>query len=337
VPEMSYGETCHAIDNIKDAFKSWVTEYGMEVSPSFHFTGGEPFLRKDLFAILDYARYRGFPVSLMTNGTLITSEVARRIREAGVTDVQASLDGLETVHNTIRGHDSFGRALEGIDNLISAGVDTSINLTVSRLNMDQIAELVKLAEQHGISAVSVSRLVPCGQGKELCNEMLNPRELCDLYRNLHRLKTTSKVAVVSRDPLALIAEIEDEAPETEFPVGGCAAGVFGVTIATDGSIMPCRRMNLSIGNIKDRSFRKVWAESPVLWSLRNRESYHDGCKTCRYWAICRGCRAVALAFSESHGGRDFLGPDPQCPYYRPSESICTPIPPNRYYSLLQTR
>src|SRR4030043_343180 len=117
VSEMNYKEICRAIDNIKEAVQRWVTEYEMEMSPSFHFTGGEPLLRKELFLILDYVRGNGFSIALMSNGTLIDSDMAQRIKEAGVSDVQISLDGVEDTHDSFRGKGSFQRTLEGIRNL----------------------------------------------------------------------------------------------------------------------------------------------------------------------------------------------------------------------------
>jgi radical SAM protein with 4Fe4S-binding SPASM domain len=315
---MSYEEICRAIENVKDAFQSWVTEYEMEMSPSFHFTGGEPLLRKDLFAILDYVRGRGFSMSLMSNGTLIDEDMARRIKEAQIRDVQISLDGLEATHNSLRGKRSFQRSMKGIGNLVAQGVEANINLTVSRINVGQTRELVRLAEEVGVSAIAFSRLVPTGRGKGLSSQALTREEVAYFYGELRGYRDSSKVVVTSRDPLAAVADMAGEViPQVEMPIGGCAAGIFGVTITSDGTIMPCRRMDLPIGNIKEVSFRELWAGSPVLWSLRRREEYHGGCESCRYWAVCRGCRAIALAYTRAKGEEDCLGADPQCPYRCP--------------------
>ncbi|HUV52794.1 MAG TPA: radical SAM protein [Dehalococcoidia bacterium] len=316
VLEMNYREICRAIDNIKEAVQSWVTEYDMEMSPSFHFTGGEPLLRNELFLILDYVRGNGFSSALMSNGTLIDGDTARKIKETGVSDVQISLDGLEDTHDSLRGKGSSRRTLEGIRNLVAQGVDTNINLTVSRVNMEQVDELVHLAEELGVSAIAFSRLVPIGRGKGLSVQALTAEEVADFYNGLRKHKSNDRVTVTSRDPLAAIPDMEEEIPQTEMPIGGCAAGVFGVTITCDGTVMPCRRMDLPVGNIQKDSFRELWAESPVLWSLRKREKYHSGCNSCRYWSVCRGCRAIALAYARAIGEDDYLGPDPQCPYYQ---------------------
>jgi MoaA/NifB/PqqE/SkfB family radical SAM enzyme len=101
--EMSKEEIYQAIRNVQATIKSWVTEYDLAISPSFHFTGGEPILRTDLPYILDYAGQCGFSTSLLSNGTLISADVAGQLQKAGVRDVQVSLDGTEKIHDGIRG------------------------------------------------------------------------------------------------------------------------------------------------------------------------------------------------------------------------------------------
>lgn len=314
VPQMESEEIYRAIDNIGQAIRSWVRVHGMDISPSFHFTGGEPFLRNDLFSIIAYARSRGFSVSLMSNGTLVDEDLAGQVRAAGVDDVQVSLDGLGETHDALRGRGSFERALKGIRNLLARGVDTNINVTVSKLNVGEVEGLVRLAEEVGAGGIAFSRLVPSGRGAALIGQALTPPELAAFFDRLTVLQQKSRVAVVSRDPLFSVAGMKEvEVPQAQIPVAGCAAGMFGVTIAADGTITPCRRMDLPVGNIRTDDFRELWAESPVLWSLRTQESYSE-CRECRYWAVCRGCRAVALGFSRVAGKDEYLGADPQCPY-----------------------
>jgi radical SAM protein with 4Fe4S-binding SPASM domain len=312
---MSKEEIYQGIHNVQTTIKSWGTEYDIEMSPSFHFTGGEPLLRTDLPFILDHARKCGFTTSVLSNGTLITGDVAAQLRQAGVRDVQISLDGMERIHDSIRGTGSFKRALRGIENLVNQGIDTYINMTLSRLNMNEIDGLVSLAGEMGIHLVTCSRMVPCGRGKELTDHILTARELASVHEHCKKYEN-GEIKVASLDPLALVAGTDHEIPDNELPVGGCAAGIFGLTVTSDGSLMPCRRMDLVIGNIKTDNLRQLWVESPVLCSLRNREHYHGGCESCYYWSICRGCRAIALAFARSRGQADYLGPDPQCLYYR---------------------
>jgi radical SAM protein with 4Fe4S-binding SPASM domain len=319
-PELDKTQLFSAIEDIGNTIKRWVSEYKLEMVPGINFSGGEPFIRRDLFEILDFAAQSGFETSLMSNGTMVTDRIAKKIKESGVKDVQVSFDGLQEIHDSIRGIGSFARAVEGIKHLISNGISTNMNMTLSRLNAGDISGLIGLAREIGIDAVTFSRLAPCGAGSNMLKDMLDATEVTDIYRNFPKMQG-EKLAILSGDPLAAIAGYNGEVPDTEFPVGGCAAGIFGITITSGGGIMPCRHMDLNIGNISVEPFTKVWAESPVLWYLRHKGSYHGKCGSCVNWSICRGCRAVALAVSRINGKEDFLGDDPQCSLYKPDGSV----------------
>ncbi|MBI2957737.1 MAG: radical SAM protein, partial [Chloroflexi bacterium] len=160
--EMSAGEVFRAIDNVHGALEGWASDHDVETSPSLHLTGGEPLLRQDLFDIVAYARDKGFSVSMMSNGVLVDPAIALRIREAGIEDVQVSMEGLERTHDEIRGRGSFRRALAGIWRLKEAGVEANINVTVSRLNRGQVAGLIRTAAELGAGGIAFSRLVPAG-------------------------------------------------------------------------------------------------------------------------------------------------------------------------------
>jgi radical SAM protein with 4Fe4S-binding SPASM domain len=143
--------------------------------------------------------------------------------------------------------------------------------------------------------------------------MLSKGKVRAAYEEIMSTKV-SGLDIVTGDPVA--AQLGDD-EETDddgdaFPIGGCAAGVSGITLLPDGTISPCRRMGISIGNILNDSLREVWATSPVLGALRDRNSYKGKCRTCKRWSDCRGCRAIAYAYSLSRGRSDFLEEDPQC-------------------------
>lgn len=118
--------------------------------------------------------------------------------------------------------------------------------------------------------------------------------------------------IVTGDPLASQLNMSDSLQEEDIAMGGCAAGISGITILPDGTMTPCRRLPIPIGNIKEDSFRDVWATSRVLSLLRDKAKYKGKCRSCKRWASCRGCRAIAYANSEIEGKGDFLAEDPQC-------------------------
>jgi len=83
--------------------------------PTVLFSGGEPLMRKDLFEMLASARELGLRTVISTNGTLITAEIADKIKEHGVSYVGISLDGIGPINDKFRGVEgAFDKAVEGI-------------------------------------------------------------------------------------------------------------------------------------------------------------------------------------------------------------------------------
>lgn len=294
---------------VSEMVEDWGQRYSLSFAPSFNITGGEPFLRQDLFQILELLKALGWENYLLTNGTLIDAEKARRLR--GLADgVQVSMEGTEAVHDAVRGPGGFRAAVEGVVHLVEAGIRVSLNATISRLNARHLPDLVALGRGLGVERVGFSRLVPGGRGAQMRTLMLSPDEVKAVYAALLRTEH-SGMEVSTGDPIA--AFIEDHAGEDggDVPYGGCAAGVSGLTILADGTLTPCRRLPIPLGNVRRDSIRQVWAESPVLNALRDRRRY-GRCGRCPHWAGCRGCRAVAYACQAAAGREDYLADDPQC-------------------------
>jgi len=118
--------------------------------------------------------------------------------------------------------------------------------------------------------------------------------------------------VVSGDPLAVTLREDAQSPGCELTLSGCSAGFSGVTISCDGTVMACRRTGIPVGHLRKNSLRHIWATSKILWQLRNRASYKGRCGACDLWPSCRGCRAVAYAYSRARGRADLFADDPQC-------------------------
>lgn len=310
--EMSLPEAKELVSEVAEMIENWSEAYGMTFSPSFNITGGEPFLRKDLFEILDEITGRGFDVYLLTNGILINKEKAYRLKAAGVKGVQVSIEGPEAVHEAIRGKGSFSASLKGVGHLLEAGMNVTLNTTLSEMNAKRFMEMVELSSAVGVGRLGFSRLVPSGRGKEMLDCMLKTEKVKGLYEDIFSLDTGG-LKVVTGDPVAAQMSSPVEGSEGgSVPLGGCAAGLSGLTILPDGTITPCRRLPIPIGNVRKDSLREVWATSEILELLRDKTRYKGKCGTCKKWENCRGCRAIAYACSRALGGNDFLAEDPQC-------------------------
>lgn len=307
--EMDIAAIRETANEVSEMVEDWAQRYSLTFAPSFNLTGGEPFLRQDLFEILELLKSLKWETYLLTNGTLIDAERARRLR--GLVDgVQVSLEGAEGIHDSIRGQGAFRAAVAGVRHLIEAGVRVNLNATISRLNVEHLADLATLGRSLGVERVGFSRLVPRGRGEQMRDAMLPADTVKAVYETL--LRTDHKGLKVSTgDPIAAFVDNILEEDSGDVPLGGCAAGISGLTLLADGTLTPCRRLPVPIGNVRNDSIRQVWAESPVLNALRDRKRY-GRCGRCRHWAICRGCRAIAYAWQAATGREDYLADDPQC-------------------------
>jgi radical SAM protein with 4Fe4S-binding SPASM domain len=230
----------------------------------------------------------------------------------GVKGVQVSIEGPEEIHDAIRGKGSLKRSLSGIQCLLDAGIEVTMNTTLSDINATYFLDVIALASTIGVQKLGFSRLVPSGSGRNLLNRMLTKEGLEDLYGRIFSLNT-GNLKIVTGDPVA--SQFRSPAGTDDagsFPSGGCAAGVSGLTILPDGTVTPCRRLPVSLGNVRTDSLREIWSTSEVLNSLRDRSRYEGKCGSCNKWSACRGCRAIVYEFARAHGRTNYLAEDPQC-------------------------
>jgi AdoMet-dependent heme synthase len=299
------------ISIFSDTIKTWSDLYDIAFSPAVNVTGGEPFLRHDLGRILDSLRQNNFDVFLLTNGTQIKEREASMLADVPVKRVQVSLEGPERVHDVIRGTGSFKSAICGVSHLLLKDIKVTLNLTLSVLNVDYIEEMALFGASLGVDRVGFSRLVPSGRGLALIDSMLTRDRVREAYERI-RAVAIPGIEIVTGDPVYMCARDNTPPENTTVPFGGCAAGVSGITILSDGTLLPCRRLNVPLGNIMKDNLRAIWAASPVLSDLRNKDKYKGKCCSCIHWARCRGCRAIAYQYSSAKGKGSYLSEDPQC-------------------------
>lgn len=312
IAELSLFEIKEVLGEITDMLDSWSDAYQLEFSQSLNVTGGEPLLRKDLFEILHEMRSADFAVYLLTNGTLIDKEKANHLADLGVKGVQVSIEGSEDIHDSIRGTGSFAASCLGVKHLLNAGLRVTLNATLSEINGDKFREMVQIANSLGVQRLGFSRLVPSGRGLDLVDQMIDRQKIKKIYESIFAL-VTGELEIVTGDPVA--SQMRNGGGMNDcgtIATGGCAAGISGLTLLPDGTITPCRRLAIPIGNIRNDSLRDIWANSEILEQLRDRSQYKGRCGTCPRWATCRGCRAIAYAHSLTRGKGDLMAEDPQC-------------------------
>jgi len=280
--------------------------------PALSFSGGEPLVREDFFDIVSYAKKRIPYLSLASNGTLITKDNAKKLKDAGIDYVEISLDGASAAtHDWFRGvPGAFERTVEGIKNCIEEGIDTCIATVIHKQNLAEIEKILNLADELGVRFMHFN-YIPTGRAKAHVELDLTPKErlhvlqlignkITDLYlrakeEELRFGKSNVKVdrffstcpqyACVTRELSRrkgenFMVEAHYAAKKGVENVanflGGCGAGRLYCAIEPNGDIKPCvffpTNEETVLGNILKDDFEELWDTHPLLWKLRVREN-----------------------------------------------------------------
>ncbi|MFX0030635.1 MAG: radical SAM protein, partial [Candidatus Hermodarchaeota archaeon] len=178
--EMTFSEACTVIDQLSEA-KTFI----------LIFFGGEALLRDDVFDLMNYATKKNINVALASNGTLITTQMAKKLKDIGAGYVQVSIDGLKDVHEQIRGKGTFEKAISAIRNSLNEGLYTCIGTTITKQNVHQIYELVDLAKSLKVQKFEIVDFVPSGKASKQAHITLTPLQIekfstivCDIWYSL---------------------------------------------------------------------------------------------------------------------------------------------------------
>lgn len=274
---------------------------------SLSLTGGEPFMRRDelfsLMQLLDNSDAIGY-YDVLTNGSLMSDgDVAELARHTKLRRVQVSLESHRAeVNDAVRGKGAHARTVACIDRLKGAGLEVAVMMTVTQRTAESLAEMIDFLADHGVDTFAIERFIPEGSGAQMEDLMLDRRQARELYEQVHRLGMAEKrVRVLMYRPLFALVDEDDPT------VGAmCSVGTNALTVMHDGTVYPCRRLPVSLGNILEDGLFKIWYDSDFLWRIRDASNI-DGCRDCELVPVCRGCRAMAHFATGDH-----LGCDPHC-------------------------
>jgi radical SAM protein with 4Fe4S-binding SPASM domain len=299
--------------------------------PSVLFSGGEPLMRPDLFELIGYAVERGLRVVISTNGTLITADVAKKIKQTGVSYVGISLDGIGEINDKFRGvPGAFERAVQGIKNCQDAGVRVGLRLTLTKRNIQDLESLFNFFETENIERACFYHFVPSGRGAAMADEDLThaqTRNAVDTIltrtRKYKQVGRTTDILTVDNhvDGVYVYLKLKKENPARAEEVykllswngGGLYSSGVGIgCIDFHGKVHPDQFWwHYNLGDIRQRPFSEIWTDTsePLLEGLKNRRDFIKGrCRLCRFFNICGGSLRVR---ADLHFG-DSWAPDPAC-------------------------
>jgi len=299
-------------------------------APVMLFSGGEPLMRPDIFELIKRAAEKNMRAVVSTNGTLITREMAMRLKDAGLSYVGISLDGMEETNDRFRGvQGAFKRALEGVQNCLELGVKVGLRFTMTRTNYGDVGDILDLVESEGIPRVCFYHLVYTGRGSKLItNSRMSHEEtrstvamIMDRTKAMHDGGNPVEVLTVDNHTdgpylyMRMLAENSDNAENVLSLLkmnGGNSSGTGIGCVSWDGSVHPDQFWrHYSFGNVKQRPFSEIWTDTSddLMGKLRNRKEHVKGrCAKCKWLDICNGNFRVR---AEAVSG-DIWAEEPDC-------------------------
>ncbi|HDH87080.1 MAG TPA: 12,18-didecarboxysiroheme deacetylase [Desulfobacteraceae bacterium] len=295
-------------------------------APVLLFSGGEPLLRSDLTELARYAVSKGIRAVISTNGTLITEEKAMLLKDAGVSYVGISLDGLEKVNDHFRGvKGAFKKAVNGIKNCQNIGLKVGLRFTINKLNMDQVPGIFDLAETMSIDRICFYHLVYSGRGSDLVDQDLSHSEtrkivdiIMDRTKDMHKRGLKKEVLTVDNHadgPYLYLRMLKENNPRAGEVLellkmnGGNSSGEGIGCVSWDGLVYADQFWREhSFGNVLVSPFSQIWSNltNPLMSQLKDKRRYVTGrCASCRWLDICGGnFRARAEAVTGNIWGED---------------------------------
>ncbi|HIE25795.1 TPA: radical SAM protein [Candidatus Poribacteria bacterium] len=308
--------------------KEFITDLSEMKAPVLLFSGGEPLLRRDIFELGRFAVDLNLRVVLSTNGTLITPEVALKIKDAGFQYAGISLDGISKIHDDFRAMDgAFKASINGMRNCMEIGVKTGVRFTINKFNQDELPKIIDLVVKEGIPRFCMYHLVYSGRGFGLMSTDTSLKEKREIIEflvaktlELHKKGVEVELLTVDNhaDGVYIYNYLKKTDPKRADEVmqllrmhGGCSAGTKFANVDPLGDVHPCQFwQHDTLGNVKERKFSEIWNDehNEFLIQLRQKSDLIKGrCGRCSFKSVCGGCRIRAQAASN-----DLWAEDPAC-------------------------
>jgi radical SAM protein with 4Fe4S-binding SPASM domain len=289
-------------DNLLTTLREW------DKTACIHLTGGEPLLKTELFPLLSDLDQQPTveELGIITNGLLIDREMMKRLSGfSKLKKMKISLDGGDAETNdSIRQKGTFDKVMENLPLIKEAErFEILFMVTVMKKNFKSLPSLFKLCRDLGIDGLIIERFIPLGRGREIMGEVLSKEEWKEMIGMLLDFFS------IEKEPSFLpyqAFQISFHEEEPELLGAPCIIGTDGLCIMPEGTVFPCRRFPISIGNLLATPLKKIWEESDLLEELRKKENLKGRCGRCEM-RDCRGCRSLAFALSG-----DYLEEDPHC-------------------------
>jgi AdoMet-dependent heme synthase len=332
--ELTTAQACSLMDQ--------VLEFGSP-PPFFVITGGDPFMRPDLFELVAHGAAIGLPVAVSPSGTpALNRDNLARLRDAGAHAISLSVDGATAAtHDAFRGvPGSFDLTLRGWQEARELGLRVQINTTATPQNLHELPAILDTIKRRGVMTWSMFFLVPTGRGSALqqftaqqAEDVLN---FCYEADQVVSLKTTEAPAFrrvciqrticeeqgldpattlrLGPDYRALTAQLAalglqpdgHQLRRPPLPINAARGFVF---VSHTGEVFPSGFLPRSAGDVHSRPLAEIYRDSDLFTMLRDTDRPTGRCGRCEFRTVCGGSRPRAYGATG-----DPLEDDPLCGY-----------------------
>lgn len=293
--QLSYENLAIIYNQFKELLKK------LNMKGHINITGGEPLCNPHFFKILDLIKKDEeiISFSILSNGTLINEDIAKKIKSHNPYYVQVSLEGGKKINDYIRGTGTYEKIGKGIDNLKKYDIFTSISFTATSTNYKEFPKVVKYAVKHKVDNVWSDRYIPLGdnEDKSLTLNVEQTQEYLNIMNN-EREKLRNKRKNTTSISMYRALQFQ----KTNDFAYGCTAGDTLLTVMENGDLVPCRRMPIVVGNLLKDNMYELYKNSKVLKELRLNK-IPDDCSECEHSEMCHGglkCLTYALYKELNH-------------------------------------
>ncbi len=266
-----------------------IEEVHDEGSQVIVFTGGEPFLRKDLPLFLQKTAALNMQTVIMSNGLLIDDKTIKMLSLFDIT-LGISLDGANSeTHDSIRGVSGiFKHFVEIIPKLHKAGIYVAVPTTVMKSNFDKLDAIRDLLIKLEVESWQIQVVKPCRRLND--DELLSEEQYYELAKKIvyYREKYGKKINIVESDCIGYNSSLTHKLYIQNWK--GCECGINSVSIESNGNVKGCPNMNNSEGNVSNTEFKEIWQSHNSfkynrIPSINNLQGY---CIECEHKYTCRG-------------------------------------------------
>lgn len=269
-------------------------------------TGGEPFLREDFLPLIEkfHSLKNEFSYAVLTNGSRIDDNMARQLKRLNPGFIQLSLDGGPAIHDALRGEGDHGRVLNTAKRLKRAGIAVMFSFTANRNNFTEFSAVADAGRRIGVKRVWADRFIPLEGATGEKELVMSPEETSAFLAIM--ASERKKRRVFGKTDISMHRALQ-------FLEGGgrpyrCSAGNELITVLSDGTLTPCRRLPIPVGKLMETPLAVLYQASPLFRELRDERGVREGCEGCLYkWLCGGGLRCLSHAMTGS-----FLKADPGC-------------------------